>query len=167
MSLQPLSALLAQTPLFQGLPAEDLELIAGCASNVKFDAGDFLFREGGPADTFYLVRHGNVSIEFFAPGRGPVTIQTRGEGEVIGWSWLFPPYTWSHDARAFELTRALAFNADCLRGKCDKDPRLGYELMKRFGQIVHERLEATRLQLLDLYGGDRDPAPRGRTAAKR
>lgn len=154
MNPQPIETLLKQNPVFQGLPDEDLQVIAGCASNVKLDPGDFLFREGKPANAFYLVRYGKVSVEFFAPGRGPITIHTPAEGEVIGWSWLYPPHVWSHDARALTLTRAISFDAKCLRGKCDADPRLGYELMKRFSSIVHERLERTRLQLLDLYGGD-------------
>jgi CRP/FNR family cyclic AMP-dependent transcriptional regulator len=160
MSLHPLSALLADNPLFQGLPQPDLELIAGCAANARFEAGDFLFREGQPADTFYLLRYGKVSIEFFAPGRGAISLHTRGEGDVIGWSWLFPPHVWSHDARAHELVRGIAFDGACLRAKLEHDPRLGYELMKRFGHIVHQRLDATRLQLLDLYGDRRAAAPR-------
>lgn len=159
MNPKPIESLLKDNPLFQGLPESDLQVIAGCASNVKFDPGDFLFREGRQANAFYLIRYGKVSVEFFAPGRGPITIQTPDEGDVIGWSWLYPPHEWSHDARALTLTRAIAFDAKCLRAKCDADPRLGYELMKRFARLVHERLESTRLQLLDLYGdGTHAPA---------
>jgi CRP-like cAMP-binding protein len=163
MNPKPIATLLEENPIFQGLSAEDLDVIAGCASNVRFDAGEFLFREGRPADAFYLIRFGKVSVEFFAPDRGAITIHTPDEGDVVGWSWLYPPYTWSHDARALDLTRAIAFDARCLRGKCDADPRLGYELMKRFANIVHHRLETTRLQLLDLYGDDRHATahPRG------
>ncbi len=153
MNPKPISALLEENPVFRGLPRQDLKVIAGCASNVKFDAGEFLFREGRPADAFYLIRYGKVSVEFFAPGRGPITIHTPDEGDVVGWSWLYPPYVCTHDTRALLLTRAIAFDARCLRGKCDADPRLGYELMRRFAHIVHDRLEGTRLQLLDLYGG--------------
>lgn len=155
MNPKPISTLLEENPVFRGLPAEDLSVISGCASNVVFNAGEYLFREGRPADAFYLIRFGQVSVEFFAPGRGPITIHTPDEGDVVGWSWLYPPYIWSHDARALDLTRAIAFDARCLRGKCDADPRLGYELMKRFARIFHDRLESTRLQLLDLYGDDR------------
>ena len=161
MTQKPIETLLEEHPVFQGLPQDDLAVIAGCASNVKFDPGEFLFREGRPADAFYLIRYGKVSVEFFAPGRGAITIHTPDEGDVVGWSWLYPPYTWSHDARALTLTRAIAFDAKCLRGKCDADPRLGYELMKRFAHIVHDRLEKARLQLLDVYGG----APRATSHA--
>jgi CRP/FNR family transcriptional regulator, cyclic AMP receptor protein len=154
MNPKPIETLLVENPLFQGLPDADLQMIAGCASNVKLDPGDFLFRDGGAADTFYLLRYGKVSVELFIPGRGAITLRTAGEGDVVGWSWLFPPYRWSHDARALELTRAIAFDATCLRRKCDDDPRLGYDLMKRFAYVVHERLESARLQLVDLYGGN-------------
>lgn len=153
--LKGIEDLLAEHPLFQDLGADDLRLIAGCATNARFDAGEPLFREGTPADTFFLIRFGKVSIDFFAPGRGPLTLCTYGEGEVLGWSWLFPPYVWSHDARARELTRAITFDGACLRAKLEQDPRLGYELMKRFGRIVVDRLENTRLQLADLYGDAR------------
>ncbi len=78
--------------------------------------------------------------------------QTVAEGDVLGWSWLFPPYRWVFDAQALELTRALVFDGTCLRGKCEDDHNLGYELMKRFAHVVVQRLQATRLQLLDVYG---------------
>ncbi len=80
-------------------------------------------------------------------------ISTLGEGAVVGWSWLFPPHRWSFDARALEQVRAVAFDGGCLRGKCDADHELGYELMRRFAAVMLERLQATRLQLLDVYGG--------------
>lgn len=154
MNPQPMETLIQDHPIFQGLPEEDLRLIGGCASNMRFNPGDFLFHAGQPADRFFLIRYGRVSVELFAPGRGAITIDTPGEGDVIGWSWLYPPYTCIHDTRALDLTRAVAFDAACLRAKCDSDPRLGYELMKRFARLVHERLQSTRLQLCDLYGGD-------------
>lgn len=150
--MQSLAALLAEHPFFRGLDPQYLELLAGCGSNVRFEAGQTIFHEGEPADTFYLIRHGRVSLEVFSPERGPLTIQTLAAGEVLGWSWLFPPYRWFFDARALELTRAVAMDGACLRTKCEEDPRLGYEMMRRFAQVIVERLQATRLQLLDLYG---------------
>jgi CRP-like cAMP-binding protein len=134
------------------MSAEELELLAGCASNVRFEAGDVLFREGDPADTFYVIRHGTVAIEAYGPARGEMTIETVEAGEVLGWSWLFPPYRWHFDARALSQVRATAFDGACLRGKCDDDPALGYDLMKRFAQVMIERLQWTRLRLLDVYG---------------
>ena len=137
---------------FQGLDAAGVALIAACGSNVRFQPGELLFREGDDADTFYVLRHGTVALETFVPGRGPVPIETLDAGEVVGWSWLFPPYRWHFDARARSLVRATSFDGECLRGKCQGDPRLGYELMSRFAQVMIGRLQSTRLRLLDLYG---------------
>lgn len=150
--MREISTLLREHPFFTALPDRDVDLIAGCASNAVFQPGEHVFREGGPADHFYVLRFGRVVTEIHDPGRGPITIQTLGPGDVLGWSWLFPPYRWQHDARAVELTRALAFDGACLRAKSEADPRLGYELMKRFARVVVERLEHTRMQLLDVYG---------------
>jgi CRP-like cAMP-binding protein len=144
--------ILAEHPFFKGLDEKYLALIAGCASNVRFDAGTFLFRTGDASSQFYLIRHGRIALEIFAPGRGPLTIQALGEGDILGWSWLVPPYKKEFDAHALELVRAVAFDGACLRDKCEADPQLGYELLKRFAQIIGQRLQATRLQLLDIYG---------------
>ncbi|HXF06185.1 MAG TPA: cyclic nucleotide-binding domain-containing protein [Blastocatellia bacterium] len=150
--METLERILAEHPFFAGLDARHIQLIVGCAANVRFDAGQFIFREGEEANEFYVIRHGKVALEIFVPGRGPVTIQTLGEGEILGWSWLIPPYHWHFNARAVELTRAIALDGRCLRVKCEDDHDLGYELLKRFAHIVEQRLQATRLQLLDVYG---------------
>lgn len=142
----------AEMPAFAGLDPADLELIAGCAVNRVFEAGDYLAQEGDPADSFYLIRHGRVALEVVSPTKGGLMIATLGEGAIVGWSWLFPPYRWTFDARALELTRTIHFDGACLRGKCDADPRLGYQLMQRFAAMMLDRLQATRLQLLDVYG---------------
>ena len=102
-----------------------------------------------------MVRRGRVALELFVPARGPITIETVDEGEAVGWSWLFPPYTWHFDARAVTPIRGVAVDGVCLRGKCDEDPALGYELMRRFSAVLLDRLNATRIQLADLYGGSR------------
>ncbi len=150
--IHTLEAILAEHPFFKDLDPRYLQLIVGCAANVRFEAGRFIFHEGDEANQFYLLRHGSVSLEVFVPERGPLIIQTLGEGDVLGWSWLFPPYRWVFDARAVSLTRAIALDGACLRKKCEEDHELGYELLKRFAQIIMERLQATRLQLLDVYG---------------
>jgi CRP/FNR family cyclic AMP-dependent transcriptional regulator len=150
--MQRLESLLAEVPFFDGLGSRELETLVGCARNVRFAAGQNLFREGDPADIFYVVRHGSVALETFVPARGAVMIETIEPGEVIGWSWLFEPYRWHFDARALTVVRATAFDGACLRGKCDADPALGYDLMRRFAQVLIERLQWTRLRLLDLYG---------------
>jgi CRP-like cAMP-binding protein len=149
--LQALDYDLANQPFLRGMNPQQLATIEECAASASFRAGDFLFRQGDPAHYFYIVTRGKVSLEVFVPGRGPLTIQTVGEDEVIGWSWLFPPYQWHFDARALNLTRAIAFNAMCLRGKCEADHDLGYELVKRFAHTIMERLQATRLQLIEAY----------------
>jgi len=156
MSIKTIDALLAEHPFFTGLPAEYLQLIAGCATNVQFAPGESIFREGQPADRFYLLRFGRATVEAFTPGRGAMTLQTVQAGDVLGWSWLLPPYRWQHDARAIEVTRAFAFDGACLRGKCEQDTRLGYELMQRFAQLIVRRLQATQLQLLDVYGNGKE-----------
>jgi CRP-like cAMP-binding protein len=150
--MKSLDELVAESPIFAGLDRPYLELIAGCAQNTGFEAGRYLFREGDPADTFYLVRHGRVMFETFVPGRGALTIQTVEAGDVVGWSWLVPPYRWQFDARALDMVRAVAFDGECLRGKCEADRPFGYELLRRFTPVMLERLQATRLQLVDVYG---------------
>lgn len=150
--MQNLESVLAECPVFTDLDPRFLHLIVGCASNVRFDPGQFIFHEGTEANHFYLIRHGKVALEILTPGRGPLIIQTVGEGEVLGWSWLIPPYHWHFDARTVDLTRAIALDGKCLRQKCEEDHHLGYELMQRFAHLMEQRLQATRLQLLDLYG---------------
>jgi CRP/FNR family transcriptional regulator, cyclic AMP receptor protein len=150
--MRGLETILADVPLFEGMGPERLELLAGCAANVRFEPGDVLFRDGDEANAFYVIRAGTVALEMFVPARGGMTIETIGAGEVVGWSWLFPPYRWHFDARALAQVRATAIDGACLRGKCDDDPALGYDLMRRFAQVMIERLQWTRLRLLDVYG---------------
>lgn len=144
----------------KGMEKEHLEIIADCASYVRFRKGEFLFHEGEYARRFYIISSGKVAIEIFAPGRGPVMIETLEDGDVLGWSWLFEPYRWHFDALAQTDITAVAFDALCLRGKCDANHDLGYEMVKRFSQIIMERLQATRLALIDVYGAQHEyPAP--------
>ena len=144
--------LLRDAPFFGGLRADWLELIAGCGTNVRFEPGELIFREGDSADFFYLLHHGSVALEAYVPSRGELVIETINAGDVLGWSWLYPPYRWHFDAHATGEVRATAFNAACLRGKCEADPALGYDLTTRFAQTLIERLQWTRLRLLDVYG---------------
>jgi len=146
--METLKGILAEHPFLTGLKDRHLDLLVGCASNVRFDAGQFILREGEEANQFYLIRHGKVALEVLAPGHGPIIILTLGEGEVLGWSWLVPPYRWRFDARAVELTRAIVLDGKCLRTKSEEDHDLGYELLKRFAHIIEKRLAATILQLL-------------------
>ncbi len=138
--------------LGRGLRPEHRALMAGCGKNVHFAPSSYLLREGDPADTFFVLREGDVALEVHSPERGAITVQTVHGGEILGWSWLFPPYRTTFDARALTDVRAIAFDGACLRGKCDQDHELGYQLMRAMAQVFTRRLGATRLQLLDLYG---------------
>jgi len=151
--MRTLDAVVLEAPIFAGLDSRYAERLAGCSRMFGFEAGETLFREGEPADVFYVLRRGRVALELFVPGRGPMTIETVDEGEVVGWSWLFPPHVWHFDARAVTPVRAVAVDGACIREKCDHDPALGYDLMQRFSAVLLERLNATRLRLADLYGG--------------
>ncbi len=149
--METLEPLLAAHPFLKDLAVEHLDVIVGCASNVRFGEGEYLCHEGDQASKFYILRTGRVTVEFRMPGRGALTIQTLSEGDILGWSWLFPPYRWHFDACATELVRAIALDGECLRKKCENDPRLGYELLKRFSNILEQRLQAMRFQFLDVY----------------
>jgi len=153
--MQGLERILGEHRLFAGLGQQFLELAAGCAKNVRFDPDEYLFHADDPADWIYLVRHGRVALEVTTPHQGAIRFETVGEGEVVGLTWLLPPYRWGYDARATELTRALALDARCLRDKCEADHDLGYEILKRFLPVLVQRLRATRLQMLDVYSPGR------------
>ena len=142
---------LAHHPFFAGLPTESIDLVAGCASNVRFRAGERLFREGDAAETFYVVRGGRVALEMRTP-TGSDVLDTVEADEVVGWSWLVPPYRWTFDGRAVDDVRAVRFDGACLRGKCEADPELGYDLLKRVVGVMSARLHSARVRLLDLYG---------------
>ncbi len=146
-----IAALVAAHPLFAGLPGDTAELVAGCSHNVAFDAGELLFAEGSAANTLYLLRRGRVELEVSAPGAGTLVVATLEANDVVGWSWLFPPYRWHFDARALQPVGAIAVDGACLRGKADADPAFGYELVKRLTAVILDRLQSTRLALLDVY----------------
>jgi CRP-like cAMP-binding protein len=152
--IHTLESVIREHPFFQDFPEEHLSFITGCAKNVQFPEKHFIFLEGDPANEFYFIRSGAVSIEMVIPRLGSTTVQTVGEGEILGWSWVSPPYRWHFNAKTLKRTRALVFDAKCLRAKCEEDHDLGFEILKRFANIITARLDATRLQLLDIYGHD-------------
>uniref|UniRef100_A0A832MKZ8 Cyclic nucleotide-binding domain-containing protein n=1 Tax=Eiseniibacteriota bacterium TaxID=2212470 RepID=A0A832MKZ8_UNCEI len=149
MTLEPI---LAEVEFFRGMKQEHLALVAGCAQNVRYDRGEFAGRVGDPADKFWVVREGRMALELHTPNRGAITIATMTEGDVVGFSWLLPPYQLRFDVHVLQPTRALMFDGACLRGKCVADPSLGLDLYQRVTRIIAERLEAMSLQLLDVYG---------------
>jgi CRP/FNR family transcriptional regulator, cyclic AMP receptor protein len=149
---QTLEPLLRAHKFFAGLRPEYVALLVGCASTAVFAADSYLFREGEPAETFYLIRDGKVALEIAAPGRGALTVQTLAAGDVAGFSWLIEPHRWQFDGRAVERVLAVRMDAACLRRKAEQDPAFGYEFILRFSRLTVARLQATRLQLLDVYG---------------
>ena len=151
MTIRTLGQLLSEHPLFQRLSQETLDLLAGCARNEVHKPGAFIYRTGEDADRFYIVRHGAVALENASVERGVLTIQTLGRGEVLGISWLVPPFRHHNDARAIGWARLVAIDARCLRDKCDQDHDLGYALMRRFLPLFAERLKQAELQLMDVY----------------
>ena len=142
---------LATTRLFRNLSPEQLKAIAELGEEVEFADGRALMLEGDGADAFFLIRDGFVALEMQAPA-GTITIETLHNGDPVGWSWLFEPYLTHFDARSRGTTRAIKFDAAVLRRRSAEDAQLGYELMRSFTSVIVERLHATRLQLLDVYG---------------
>jgi CRP/FNR family transcriptional regulator, cyclic AMP receptor protein len=149
--MQQYEAILSEHPFFKDLEPAYVRLIGGCATEECFNAGDYIFKLGEEANRFYLIRHGKVALELFTPARGIVNIETLDEGDMLGASWLFPPYVWQYEAHAVEFTRTISFDARCLRAACEDDHDLGYELMQRFAKILMRRLHDARLQMLDVY----------------
>lgn len=152
MEIRGLDRLICEHAFFAGISPDYCELIGGCARNVRFDEGEYLFREGESANEFFLIRHGRAVLELMAPGRGPIRFLTVNPGEIVGVSWLVMPYRWLYDARALELTRAVSIDGACLRQKAEENHDFGYEMMKRFMALLVQRLHAAQLQILDVYG---------------
>jgi CRP-like cAMP-binding protein len=126
-----------------------LELLVENSLPAEFRAGDRILTEGGTANRFYLILEGRVEVESPAQDGEPVSIQTLGPGDMLGCSWLFPPYCWRFDARAVTPTKALCFYGTRLRKLCEENHDLGYELMKRVSEVLVQRLQAVRLKLAD------------------
>ncbi len=136
----------------KGMAGEQLAALATCGAGYRsYAEGEFICREGANADEFHLIEHGLVALETTAADRRSLVMVTLEGGEVLGWSWMFPPYRWYFDARAVAATRTLALNGALVRAACQNDPQLGYELTRRIARVVIERLQATRLHALDLY----------------
>lgn len=150
--MKTIKDLLEEHPFFNGLTHAQLELLAGCGKNVSFKEGQLIAKQGEAADHFFVVRTGRVALDIDGVARGNIRVQTVEDGEIIGWSWLIPPHKWAYTIKAIDATHMIALDGRCLRGKCDNDHELGYELLKRFSTVLAKRLGTTRLQLLDVYG---------------
>lgn len=149
--MQSIEQTLAATRMFRNLTPEQLRGVAALGEEVDFADGAALMIEGEPADSFFLIREGFVALQTEAPA-GVITIETLHNGDPVGWSWLVEPYLNHFDARSRGVTHAVRFDGAALRGRCAEEPGLGYELMRSFASVIVERLDATRLQLLDVYG---------------
>ncbi len=152
MAIGTMEEVISTQPFFTGLESKLITILVSCASNRVFHPGEYLCREGEQADSFYLIRSGQVTLEVYAPHHGGLRIETLQEGNILGWSWVVPPYRWHFDAKAMDAVRAVALDARCLREKCEHDHELGYQLLARFSRLIDERLQTTRRQLLEVYG---------------
>lgn len=157
--MKELRRALAAHPFLEGLDAKHVRRLARHARSWTFRPGETILREGAPADASYLLVSGRVALEIHAPGRGGLAVGTVGGGEVLGWSWIARDRHWHFDARALAPVEAIALDGKRLARRCRKDPELGYEMMRRFLAVVTSRLEAVRLQLVDVYGKGRVSLP--------
>ena len=139
-------------PFVRGMKAEHIAQLSGVTHYVSVPARYRLFEEGGTADRFWLIEAGQVALDLHVPGHGPVIIETLGRGDVIGWSWLFPPFEWLLGAVTMQPTQAFEMDGRAVRGMCEADAVLGHELTHRLISVVVHRLQATRIRLLDVYG---------------
>jgi len=152
MEQHDLSQSLHEHPFLSDMNDYLIKTLLSCASNVMIKEGTVIFQEGETAKNFYLIRSGRVALEVQGGEKGQIRVQTVGPGEVLGWSWLIAPYRWHFDALAVEDVHAFAIDATCLRTKSETDHNFGYEMLRRFSAVLERRLEASRLQLLDMYG---------------
>ncbi len=144
-----LKELIENHPFLEGMKPEHLVTLEECAMLKEFQEGELIFREGDMANRFYLILEGKVALESGQREQDPQLVQHIGPGDVLGWSWLFPPYYWHFDARAAAPTKAIFFYGTRLREWSEEKPDLGYDLMKRMAKVIIERLQTTRRQLID------------------
>jgi CRP/FNR family transcriptional regulator, cyclic AMP receptor protein len=143
-----LEAKVAAHPFLMGLGSHHTRLLADCAMRSQFTAGQLIFRKGETANRFYLIERGKVALES-SVGDVVVQIDEVGAGDLLGWSWIFPPYVWHFDARAIESTTAIFFYGTILREYCEADQALGFELFKRMSEVMMRRLQAARVKLTE------------------
>ncbi|MCF1645605.1 MULTISPECIES: Crp/Fnr family transcriptional regulator [Streptomyces] len=139
------------TTVSVGLPVEHRDRLMRLAREVSFGAGTRLFEEGRRADRFWVIRTGTVLLDLHVPGRGAAVIESLGHGELLGWSWHYPPYVWQLGAGALSPVRAWEFDAETVRALCARDPAFGRSIATWVGRVVTHRLQASRIRLLDLY----------------
>ncbi len=141
---------LSEHAFFAGLDNAAVAAIQSCARDCHYATGNWIARQGAPADDLYFIQDGRVAVVFPAPQR-ELTIQTLSAGDIVGWSWLMPPHEWQFDIKAVKDCSMMGIDGRSLRAKCEQDHHLGYALMKRLSRVMVDRLQATRLQLMDVY----------------
>jgi CRP/FNR family transcriptional regulator, cyclic AMP receptor protein len=141
---------LAAHPFLHGLSRDHLAVLAEAAADVTFPARHRLFEDGGGASRFWLLQSGHVSLDLHVPGQGRMKIDTIGMGELLGWSWMFPPYKWAFGAVTESPVEAFEFDGRAIRARCASDPALGYEFTWRLAHVVAKRLQATRVRLITM-----------------
>ena len=146
--LESIPTRVALHPFLAGMNRTQLALLTDCAMVVRFAPGQVIFREGEQANRFYLIESGRVVLESNGGYSEPVTVDSVGAGELLGWSWMFPPHVWHFTARAVEPTVAIFFYGRILREYCERNHALGYELFKRMSAVMVKRLQATRRKML-------------------
>lgn len=149
MNKQSIADYLSRHPFFTGMDDRHIEFLADSAVETQIGEGGILFRQGSPADKFYLLRSGRVSVQVPALVGPVLEIQRLGEDEVLGWSWLIPPYMWNFQARVEKDSQFLEFDGRAVLAHCEEDPRFGFELLKRFAALMSERLAAARQKMMD------------------
>jgi CRP-like cAMP-binding protein len=147
-AIEPMSTHVALHPFLAGMNRTQLALLTDCATMIHFAAGQIIFREGEPATRFYLVETGHVVLEANGRLAEPVIIDDVGPGDLLGWSWMFPPHVWHFTARATKPTAALYFHGNILRQYCERHHALGYELFKRMSAVMVKRLQRARHEML-------------------
>jgi CRP/FNR family transcriptional regulator, cyclic AMP receptor protein len=160
---EPIATRVALHPFLAGMDRAQLRLLTGCAMATHFKQGDAILYEGEFANRFYLIESGQVVLESTAAVGDPLILETIGPGDLLGWSWMFPPYLWQFSAHAVEPTTAIFFYGTILREYCENDHSLGYELLKRMSAVMVKRLQATRQQMVSLYSQRTSLGPLSRT----
>jgi CRP/FNR family cyclic AMP-dependent transcriptional regulator len=146
--IEPMATRVALHPFLAGMNKTELALLTDCAMVVRFGAGQTIFHEGEPANRFYLIESGRVAVESTGALGKPLIVDRVGAGDLLGWSWMFPPYAWQFTARAEKPTEAIFFYGTILREYCERSHSLGYELFKRMSAVMVKRLQAARHKML-------------------
>ena len=151
MSQQSIEDYLSEHAFFSGLDDSFVKFLSNSAAELQIKKGEVLFKQGTHADKFYLLRNGQVSVQVPALMGPSLEIQSLGEDQILGWSWLIPPYKWNFNARAVEDSELLEFDGAVILARCEEDPKFGYELFKRFAALMSERLDAARQKIMDQW----------------